>query len=231
MDDKQWERFLVPYRQAVEELKVKLKGIRTLYEYEDDHSPIEFVTGRVKPVASILEKARRKSIPLHEIETMQDIAGLRIMCQFVDDIQIVKEMLFARKDFTVVDQRDYIAEHKESGYRSYHLVVLYPLQTVSGEKHVLVEIQIRTLAMNFWATIEHSLNYKYSGNIPEKVKLRLQRASEAASRLDEEMSEIRGEVQEAQDCLFKKEKRKRATIGKGEEEHEICRIIKRRSSF
>lgn len=183
MDDKQWERFLVPYRQAVEELKVKLKGIRTLYEYEDDHSPIEFVTGRVKPVASILEKARRKSIPLHEIETMQDIAGLRIMCQFVDDIQIVKEMLFARKDFTVVDQRDYIAEHKESGYRSYHLVVLYPLQTVSGEKHVLVEIQIRTLAMNFWATIEHSLNYKYSGNIPEKVKLRLQRASEAASGL------------------------------------------------
>lgn len=115
MDDKQWERFLVPYRQAVEELKVKLKGIRTLYEYEDDHSPIEFVTGRVKPVASILEKARRKSIPLHEIETMQDIAGLRIMCQFVDDIQIVKDMLFARKDFTVVDQRDYIAEHKESG--------------------------------------------------------------------------------------------------------------------
>ncbi len=81
------------------------QGIRTLYEYEDDHSPIEFVTGRVKPVASILEKARRKSIPLHEIETMQDIAGLRIMCQFVDDIQIVKEMLFARKDFTVVDQR------------------------------------------------------------------------------------------------------------------------------
>lgn len=168
MDDKQWEQFLAPYRQAVEELKVKLKGVRTLYEYEDDHSPIEFVTGRVKPVASILEKARRKSIPLHQIETMQDIAGLRIMCQFVDDIQIVKNMLFARKDFTVVDKRDYIAEHKESGYRSYHLVVLYPLQTTSGEKHVLVEIQIRTLAMNFWATIEHSLNYKYSGNIPEK---------------------------------------------------------------
>ena len=74
-------------------------------------------------------------------------------------------MLQSRKDFVVVDKRDYIAEHKESGYRSYHLVVLYPLQTVSGEKQLLVEIQIRTLAMNFWATIEHSLNYKYSGNI------------------------------------------------------------------
>ncbi|KAA6453289.1 GTP pyrophosphokinase family protein [Bacillus swezeyi] len=206
MDEKQWEQFLAPYRQAVEELKVKLKGMRGLYEYEDGHSPIEFVTGRVKPVPSILEKAKRKNIPLHRIENIQDIAGLRIMCQFFDDIRIVVEMLLARKDFTVVDKRDYIAEHKESGYRSYHLVVLYPLQTVNGEKQILVEIQIRTLAMNFWATIEHSLNYKYSGNIPEKVKLRLQRASEAASRLDKEMSEIRVEIQEAQAAFSRKKK-------------------------
>ncbi len=84
--------------------------------------------------------------------------------------------------------------------------------------------------MNFWATIEHSLNYKYSGNIPEKVKLRLQRASEAASRLDEEMSEIRVKYRKLK-LPFQERKRKRATIGKGEEEHEICRIIKRRSSF
>lgn len=206
MDEKQWEQFLAPYRQAVEELKVKLKGIRTLYEYEEEHSPIEFVTGRVKPVPSILEKAKRKNIPLHNIESMQDIAGLRIMCQFFEDIRIVVDMLLARKDFTVVGKRDYIAEHKESGYRSYHLVVLYPLQTINGEKQILVEIQIRTLAMNFWATIEHSLNYKYSGNIPEKVKLRLQRASEAASRLDMEMSEIRGEIQEAQAAFSRKKK-------------------------
>ncbi|WP_272511400.1 GTP pyrophosphokinase [Bacillus altitudinis] len=206
MDKKQWDQFLAPYKQAVEELKVKLKGIRKLYEFEDDHSPVEFVTGRVKPVASILEKAKRKNIPMHEIETMQDIAGLRIMCQFVEDIQIVKKMLQSRKDFVVVDKRDYIAEHKESGYRSYHLVVLYPLQTINGEKQLLVEIQIRTLAMNFWATIEHSLNYKYSGNIPEKVKQRLQRASEAASLLDDEMSEIRGEIQEAQVAFSRKKK-------------------------
>lgn len=91
MDKKQWDQFLAPYKQAVEELKVKLKGIRKLYEFEDDHSPVEFVTGRVKPVASILEKAKRKNIPMHEIETMQDIAGLRIMCQFVEDIQVVKK--------------------------------------------------------------------------------------------------------------------------------------------
>ncbi|MDA7026113.1 GTP pyrophosphokinase family protein [Bacillus sp. CLL-7-23] len=206
MDEKQWEYFLAPYRQAVEELKVKLKGIRALYEYEEEHSPIEFVTGRVKPVPSILEKAKRKNIPLHNIESIQDIAGLRIMCQFFEDIHGVVGMLLARKDFAVVDKRDYINEHKESGYRSYHLVVLYPLQTIHGEKQILVEIQIRTLAMNFWATIEHSLNYKYSGNIPEKVKLRLQRASEAASNLDKEMSEIRGEIQEAQVAFSRKKK-------------------------
>jgi putative GTP pyrophosphokinase len=204
MDDKEWELFLAPYHQAVEELKVKFKGIRSLYDYEIDHSPIEFVTGRVKPIESIKEKAKRKNIPLHKIETIQDIAGLRIMCQFVEDIKLVNKMLLARNDLEIVDQRDYIAEQKESGYRSYHLVANYPLQTPRGEKNVLVEIQIRTLAMNFWATIEHSLNYKYSGNIPEKVKHRLQRASDAASRLDDEMSEIREEIQEAQAIFLRK---------------------------
>ena len=190
MDEKQWERFLAPYRQAVEELKVKLKGIRALYEYEEEHSPIEFVTGRVKPVPSILEKAKRKNIPLHNIETMQDIAGLRIMCQFFEDIQIVKQMLLARKDFTVVDTRDYIAEHKESGYRSYHLVIEYPVQMYTGELKVLAEIQVRTMAMNFWATVEHDLRYKH-GELNEDLANRLTKLSESTFALDQELSEIR----------------------------------------
>jgi len=193
-----WEQFLSPYKQAVEELKVKLKGIRSQFELEGEHSPIEFVTGRVKPVPSILDKAKRKNIPLENIENeMQDIAGLRIMCQFVDDIKTVVTMLREREDLEIVEERDYINHKKDSGYRSYHVVARYPVQTFKGLKIILVEIQIRTLAMNFWATIEHSLNYKYSGNIPDQIKLRLQRAAEAAYRLDEEMSLIKGEIQEA----------------------------------
>lgn len=200
-----WDILLAPYNQAVNELKIKLKGFRNLYDLTSEHSPIEFVTGRVKPVASILDKAKRKGIPLTKIEEeIQDIAGLRIMCQFVDDIEAVSDLIRSRKDFTVVEERDYISEKKQSGYRSYHFVIRYPVETLKGVKPILVEIQVRTLAMNFWATIEHSLNYKYEGQIPEDVQDRLQRAAEAAFRLDEEMSKIRNEVREAQKVFQRK---------------------------
>ncbi|MBL5766804.1 GTP pyrophosphokinase family protein [Bacillus sporothermodurans] len=201
-----WDQFLAPYKQAVDELKIKLKGMRTQFEQEHIHYPIEFVTGRVKPIASILDKATQKEIPLDQLETqMQDIAGLRMMCQFVDDIKKVVELLRMRNDFKIIEERDYISNNKPSGYRSYHVVIEYPVQTIHGEKKILCEIQIRTLAMNFWATIEHSLNYKYRGQFPEDIKMRLQRAAEAAFLLDEEMSEIREEIQEAQ-VFFTKNK-------------------------
>ncbi|MCM3787907.1 GTP pyrophosphokinase family protein [Domibacillus indicus] len=200
-----WDEFLVPYKQAVEELKVKLRGIRKQFTLEDDRSPIEFVTGRVKPVPSILDKMETKRIPRERIQQdMQDIAGLRMMCQFVDDIKIVVEILRKRKDFKIVEEKDYISHKKPSGYRSYHVVIEYPVQTIHGERKLLAEIQIRTLAMNFWATIEHSLNYKYNGDFPEEIQTRLQRAAEAAFRLDEEMSLIREEIQEAQLFFTKK---------------------------
>lgn len=195
----QWDKFLAPYKQAVEELKIKLKGMRSQFELDTNPSPIEFVTGRVKPIASILDKAKHKGIPRDRLEMeMQDIAGLRMMCQFVDDIHTVVDLLRKRNDFEIVEERDYISHKKTSGYRSYHVVIRYPVQTIHGEKKILAEIQIRTLAMNFWATIEHSLNYKYKGAFPADIQTRLQRAAEAAFRLDEEMSIIRGEIQEAQ---------------------------------
>ncbi len=179
--------------------------------WQGNYSPIEFVTGRVKPIASILDKANQKGIPLERLESeMQDIAGLRMMCQFVDDISKVVELIRKRNDFEIVEERNYISHKKKSGYRSYHVVIRYPVQTIQGEKKILVEIQIRTLAMNFWATVEHSLNYKYKGQFPEDIKMRLQRAAEAAFRLDEEMSLIRGEIQEAQAFFsMKKESNKK----------------------
>ncbi|WP_026905753.1 GTP pyrophosphokinase [Paucisalibacillus globulus] len=200
-----WEAIIAPYSQVVEELKVKLKGMRRQFEYEARHSPIEFITGRVKPVQSILEKAEKRQIPLERIETdIQDIAGVRVVCQFVDDIYMVVDMLRSRKDFKIIEEKDYISDKKASGYRSYHMTIEYPVETIHGNKKVLAEIQIRTLAMNFWATNEHSLNYKYKGRIPVEVKQRLQRAAEAAFKLDEEMSKIKTEVQEAQRIFHRK---------------------------
>ncbi|MBP2076578.1 GTP pyrophosphokinase [Oceanobacillus polygoni] len=200
-----WEVILAPYKQIVEELKVKLRGMRSQFELESSHSPIEFVTGRVKPIHSIMEKAEMRGISLDKIDTeIQDIAGVRVVCQFVDDIYTIVDMLHTRTDFTIVEEKDYIANKKTSGYRSYHMIIEYPVETIHGTKLHLAEIQIRTLAMNFWATNEHSLNYKYEGKLPEEVESRLQRAAEAAFKLDEEMSKIKSEIQEAQRIFHRK---------------------------
>ncbi|WP_281886099.1 GTP pyrophosphokinase family protein [Paenibacillus sp. YYML68] len=202
MDGRDWKKFLIPYEQAVEELKVKFKTLRSELKTREQYSPIEFVTGRVKRISSILEKAKRLSVPMEQLETgIEDIAGIRIMCQFVEDIERLAEIIRAREDMTVLYVKDYINNKKPSGYRSYHIIVEFPVQTALGMKRVLAEIQLRTLAMNFWATIEHSLNYKYRQSLPEEVVNRLSKAAEAAYLLDQEMSSIRHEIMEAQELF------------------------------
>ncbi len=198
---REWKTLLIPYEQAVEELKVKFKAIRNQYRELNEYSPIEFVTGRVKKISSIIEKAERNNMSLDKIEAeMEDIAGLRIMCQFIDDIYDVVNLIYARsgKDFEVLYAKDYIKSPKPSGYKSYHVIIKYPVQTAVGTKEILVEFQIRTLAMNFWAIIEHSLNYKYKSQIPKDIKGRLKNSALAATQLDEEMTEISKEVRNAQ---------------------------------
>lgn len=196
---REWKQFLIPYEQAVEELKVKFKSIRREYRRQNDNSPIEFVTGRVKELSSILEKANKFSIPIERIEyELEDIAGLRVMCQFVDDIYKVVDLIRKRKDMQIMYEKDYITDVKASGYRSYHIVVKYPVNMADGVKEILAEFQIRTLAMNFWATVEHSLNYKYKHQIPEEIKNKLKNAADAAFNLDKEMLEIKDEIWDAQ---------------------------------
>jgi putative GTP pyrophosphokinase len=199
VDNRNWDTFLIPYEQAVEELKIKFKGIRKEYKRHEEYSPIEFVTGRVKRISSIFDKAKRLNVSMEDIEEgIEDITGIRIMCQFVEDIAKVRELILQRKDMEFVYEKDYVNNKKESGYRSHHMIIRYPVQTSEGQLIILAEIQIRTLAMNFWATIEHSLNYKYERNIPPHIRQRLVRAAEAAYELDKEMSSIREEVKEAQ---------------------------------
>ncbi len=196
-----WKKFLIPYENAVEELKVKFKSIRSELRTIGEYSPIEFVTGRVKKVSSILEKAKKLDVEIDNIEEgIEDIAGIRIMCQFVEDIYTVVDYIRERdgNDLEIVYEKDYINNFKPSGYRSYHVVIRYPIQTAMGPKKILAEVQIRTLAMNFWGTIEHSLRYKYKHNIPEHINERLIKAADAAFMLDKEMSKIRHEIRQAQ---------------------------------
>lgn len=197
MEYEKWDEVLAPYDHAVEELKVKFKNIRKEFLTKGEYSPIEFVTGRTKKIASIISKAKRLAI--NDIQSeMEDIAGIRIMCQFVEDIYTIVELIKTRSDMSIVYEKDYIENFKDSGYRSYHVIVKYPINSIAGSKEILCEIQIRTLAMNFWATIEHSLKYKYEHYIPENLAVRLRRAADAAFLLDQEMSEIREDIMKAQ---------------------------------
>lgn len=199
----EWRRFLIPYENAVEELKVKFKSIRIELRTIGEYSPIEFVTGRVKRISSIIEKAKKLGIDVDiekAYEEIEDIAGIRIMCQFVEDIYTVVDYIRERsgRDLEIVYEKDYITNYKDSGYRSYHIIIKYPIQTALGPKTILAEIQIRTLAMNFWAVIEHSLKYKYKQNIPDHIEERIKKAADAAFKLDQEMSGIRHEIRQAQ---------------------------------
>jgi len=196
-----WHEALIPYEQAVAELVAKFNGISDDYKKRNFYSPIERVEGRVKDVASIFDKARRKNIPIDQVfNKMEDIAGVRIVTRFIADIQIIIEQLKKRAshDLDIKIERDYITEKKPSGYQSYHLLCKYVVMTLEEPVEIWVEIQIRTLAMNFWAITEHMLKYKYNGDIPASVQERLLKSVEAAHNLDEEMSTIRGEITEAQ---------------------------------
>lgn len=199
MEIQLWREILEPYAMAVDELVIKFQHVMKEYKTHGIYSPIERVDGRVKRISSILDKAQKKQIPVEDVEgQLEDIAGVRIICQFVEDIDKVVELIHNRNDMEVKKEKDYIHHAKESGYRSYHIIVYYTVQTMNGPKRLKVEIQIRTMAMNFWATIEHSLQYKYKGNIPEHVYGKLLKAAEAIVVLDHEMSMVREEIMDAQ---------------------------------
>ncbi len=192
-----WNEILLPYDYAVEELKIKFKNIRKEFITKKGYSPIEFVTGRTKKVSSIISKGSR--LDIQNIEEIEDIAGIRIMCQFMEDIYEVVEIIKKRSDMKIITEKDYVAGYKESGYRSYHVVVKYNVHSIDETKELLCEIQIRTMAMNFWATIEHSLRYKYKENMPDAIQHRLSKAAQAAYKLDAEMAQIREEVLKSQE--------------------------------
>lgn len=213
MGTQYWQEMLLPYNQAVDELLLKINNLKSQTTQMGENSPIESVTGRIKSISSILEKINKYGYNIDDLEEkIMDIAGIRIICQFVEDIYEVANMFYARdgKDLKVVKIKNYLEGEdrslfksgegtpKASGYQSYHMIIKYPVFCFTGYQEVYVEIQIRTLAMNFWAIIEHSLNYKYKGKLPGEIKTRLTNTAGAICGLDNEMSVIRDEILSAQ---------------------------------
>ena len=199
MEIQLWRSILCPYELAVRELIVKFEHIISEHRENDLYSPIQQVSGRVKSVSSILEKMQRKHIPMERMEEeVEDIAGIRIICQFEEDIETVASLIQNRSDMTIKSEKNYLKHVKQSGYRSLHLIIYYTVETLNGPRKLQAEIQIRTMAMDFWATIEHSLQYKYKGDMPPHVAERLTNAADAIILLDQEMSSVRDEIMDAQ---------------------------------
>ena len=199
MEIQLWRSILCPYELAVRELIVKFEHIISEHRENDLYSPIEQVSGRVKSVSSILEKMQRKHIPMERMEEeVEDISGIRIICQFEEDIETVASLIQNRSDMTIKSEKNYLKHVKQSGYRSLHLIIYYTVETLNGPRKLQAEIQIRTMAMDFWATIEHSLQYKYKGDMPPHVAERLTNAADAIILLDQEMSSVRDEIMDAQ---------------------------------
>ncbi len=199
MDILLWNKILNPYEIAVREIVYKFDRLKTEYQMNGQYCPIEEVSGRVKTISSILDKLHRKEIPMEKLEKkVEDIAGVRIICQFVEDIEQIVELIQSREDMKVKTIKDYVQHQKSSGYRSVHVIITYKVETLEGTKKIPVEIQIRTMGMDFWATIEHSLQYKYKRDIPDYVRDRLTKAAEAVGALDSEMSAVRNEIMDAQ---------------------------------
>ena len=183
-------RFLMPYKFAIDEVVTKLRILQEDFTQTGEYNPIEHVSSRLKDPDSIIEKMQRRGIPLETErvrETITDIAGVRVVCSFVSDVYRVFELLTAHSDITVYQVKDYIAKPKENGYRSLHLLLEVPVFLSSGPVQTIVEVQIRTIAMDFWASLEHKIYYKYDREVPEELIDGLRDAADQAGRLDSTM--------------------------------------------
>lgn len=197
MDEKEfnWEQFLQPYELAVQGFVLKFESIKKEYELAGKNCPIESVRGRVKTPESIIAKLKRMNLDFSEIRNLSDIGGIRLKCKYIQEVYEILDLLKARKDIEIFWIKDYIENPKPSGYRSLHVIAKYNAETIEGQTPINIEFQIRTLAMHLWASIEHSLKYKYYRNIPENLKVRLIEASRIAYDLDVEMGKIKHEME------------------------------------
>ncbi|CAM3782376.1 GTP pyrophosphokinase family protein [Smaragdicoccus niigatensis] len=190
-------RFTMEYRFAIDEVLTKVSILREEFLHLQRYNPIEHVTSRIKKPESIVEKATRQGCgaSLASIrEGITDIAGVRITCSFIDDTYRVLEAITRQDDVRVISVKDYIANPKPNGYKSLHAIIEIPVFLSSGPVAVPVELQIRTIAMDFWASLEHKIYYKFQGEVPSHLVQELSAAAEIAGELDRRMEQLHTEV-------------------------------------
>lgn len=191
------------YNAGIREIKTKLEILDQEFSTRYEYNPIHHIESRLKSPRSILEKLGKKNLPvsLDTIRTsLHDIAGVRVICNYIDDVYRVADLLTGQHDIQQITRHDYIENPKENGYRSLHLVVEVPVFLAEGPVNVKVEIQIRTIAMDFWASLEHKLRYKTDVEVSEELRRRLQICAEAISEVDVEMQDIHQALRQPDDA-------------------------------
>lgn len=185
------------YKCAMMEVETKLNVLNEEFSLRFDRNPISSIQSRLKSPVSIEEKLASKNLPM-TLQTMErnlnDIAGVRVICSFLDDIYLLAECLLSQDDITLIEQKDYIAHPKPNGYRSLHLIVQIPIYLQAGKRNMRVEIQLRTIAMDCWATLEHQLRYKKELSDTEMLSNELQRCAAISAELDLRMDRLRRQI-------------------------------------
>ena len=186
------------YQAAIREIQTKLENLDDEFQMKHRRNPIHHMQSRMKTIRSMMEKLERKHLQqsiTSAVDNLTDIAGIRVICSYLQDVYTVSDLLTSQDDVHVVKVRDYIKSPKSNGYRSLHLVVEVPVYLSEGRLAVPVEVQIRTIAMDFWATLEHSLRYKAQDQVPQSISDELQQTAADIAALDERMQGIHDEVE------------------------------------
>ena len=181
------------YEAGIKEIRTKLEILDSEFKVKYDHNPIHHIESRLKKPESIIKKAIDKDVTLTEKEIMRhihDIAGIRVICNYIDDVYVVAQLLINQDDIKLIKIKDYIQNPKDNGYRSLHLVLEVPIFLAEGVQPIHVEVQLRTIAMDFWASLEHKLKYKTDNNVPEDIKKELIQCAMSISELDYKMQSI-----------------------------------------
>lgn len=190
------------YEAAIREVQTKLEILDMEFQLRHSRNPIHHMHSRLKSFPSTLEKLQRKGLPVTlsaMTDTLTDIAGVRVICSYIDDVYAVAELLTRQDDVRVVRVRDYIKSPKENGYRSLHLVIEIPVYLQSGKQLVPVEVQLRTIAMDLWASLEHQLRYKGEADVPTDIADELQSAADGLAALDDRMQSIHQRLRQLPD--------------------------------
>lgn len=192
-----WKEVQLVYSSALKEINTKLEILNDEFQHVHSYNPIEHIKSRIKTPESIVKKLKKngyESTIDNMIQHVNDIAGIRIICSFTSDIFEIAKIIANQNDIKLISVKDYINNPKPSGYKSFHMIVTVPIFLSNKSVDTKVEIQIRTVAMDFWASLEHKINYKYEGNVPEEIRKELVDCAHMVADLDDKMLSLNEQV-------------------------------------